>query len=133
MTNLHNTKNQEQKATLIVGSILLVVAAWNVWQERSMVYWLTGTTSVILILAGLFSRTGSRKFFYLWMRLGNTLGYINSRILLSVVYFLIITPYGITLRLFGRDSMRRRKARKKSYWIPRSRKNQTRQQFERLF
>ena len=133
MTKLHNNKHQEQRVIFIAGSILLAVAAWNMWQERSVVYWLTGATSVILILTGLFSRTGSHKFFCLWMRLENILGYINSRILLSVVYFLIITPYGVTLRLFGRDSMHRRRASKKSYWISRLRKNQTRQQFERLF
>ena len=110
-----------------------MITAWNVWQECSVVYWPTGAASVTLLLTGLFSATGSHKFHRLWIRLAHMLGYINSRILLSVIYFLVITPYGLILRLSGRDTMNRRGAAKKSYWIPRSKTRQTRQQFERLF
>lgn len=133
LTKLPNDKQREQKLTFIIGAILLMIATWNVWQERSVVYWPTGVVSVTLLLIGLFSATGSHKFYHLWMRLAHMLGYINSRILLSLIYFLVVTPYGLILRLFGRDMMNRRGTGRKSYWIPRSKTCQTRQQFERLF
>ncbi len=44
-----------------------------------------------------------------WMRLGLILGAINSRIILTVVYYVIVFPYGLTLRLFGNDPLARKK------------------------
>ena len=43
-----------------------------------------------------------------WTRLGLVLGSINSRIMLTVIFFLVIVPMGIALRLCGRDPMARR-------------------------
>jgi hypothetical protein len=42
-----------------------------------------------------------------WMALGHVLGWINTRILLGAVFFLVVTPIGAVARLFGRDPMRR--------------------------
>ena len=41
------------------------------------------------------------------MVVGETLGWINTRILLSLVFYGIVTPMGIIIRHFGRDPMRR--------------------------
>ena len=43
-----------------------------------------------------------------WMAVGHVLGWINTRILLGAVFFLVVTPIGWVARLFGRDPMRRR-------------------------
>ncbi|HQU15018.1 MAG: hypothetical protein B7Z66_13890 [Chromatiales bacterium 21-64-14] len=43
-----------------------------------------------------------------WMYFSAVLGWINTRILLSVVFYLILTPAGALARLLGRDSMQRR-------------------------
>lgn len=44
----------------------------------------------------------------LWMGLAVVLGWINTRILLSVVFYLVVTPVGLAMRLFGRDPLNRR-------------------------
>ena len=98
-----------------------------------MVYWPAGAAGLALLLTGLLSASGSHKFHRLWMRLAHVLGYVNSRILLSAIYFLVMTPYGLVLRVLGRDTMNRREASRKSYWIPKSKTRQSREQFERLF
>jgi saxitoxin biosynthesis operon SxtJ-like protein len=55
-----------------------------------------------------------------WMALGHALGWINSRILLSLVFYLVVTPMGFVMRLFGRDPMNRKLDRDAtSYRIPR--------------
>jgi hypothetical protein len=75
----------------------------------------------------------ARRFHIIWMRLAVALGYINSRVLLSLMFYLVFTPYGLLMRLFGRDPLRRRGARRESYWISRKVTRQTKEQFERLF
>jgi len=44
----------------------------------------------------------------LWIKIGNVLGFINSRIILGIMFFLLIFPIGLILKLFGKDSMNRK-------------------------
>ena len=67
------------------------------------------------------------------MAFAGVLGYINSRILLSLMFYLVIAPYGYVMRFFGRDILHRRGPRQDSYWIRRAKTRQPREQYERLF
>ena len=49
-----------------------------------------------------------RPFYHWWMKLAHILGWINTRILLSLVFFLILLPVALILRLLGKDPMRRK-------------------------
>ncbi len=44
----------------------------------------------------------------LWIKIGEVLGFINSRIILGIMFFLLILPIGLVLKLFGKDSMHRK-------------------------
>lgn len=44
----------------------------------------------------------------IWLKIGNVLGWINSRIILGIMFFLLIFPIGLLLKLFGKDSMDRK-------------------------
>ncbi len=48
-----------------------------------------------------------RKVYSLWMAFGQGAGWVNTRIILGLVFFLVFTPVGLAMRLFGRDPMRR--------------------------
>jgi len=41
------------------------------------------------------------------MKVGHVLGSINTRIILGIIYYLLITPMGLVMRLMGKDSMHR--------------------------
>ena len=54
-----------------------------------------------------------------WMAAGHFLGFVNTRIILFLIYYLVFTPVGVAKRMFGYDPMRRRFDRKlESYRIP---------------
>ena len=56
----------------------------------------------------------------LWMRLGLLLNKIVSPILLGIIFYLVVTPMGLMLRLTGKDLLRlKRQPEAESYWIPR--------------
>ena len=44
----------------------------------------------------------------IWLKIGNVLGWINSRIILGIMFFALIFPIGLLLKLFGKDSMDRK-------------------------
>jgi hypothetical protein len=67
------------------------------------------------------------------MKVAVALGHVNSRVLLTLMYYLVFTPYGLLSRLFGRDPLRRRGPALESYWVERKQTRQAKEQFERLF
>ena len=127
------TDAQARKTALLVGGVLLVIAAWNFYRGRMTVVVVFAGVGALLLVAGLFVRAAARAFHNAWMRLASALGYVNSRVILTLMYYLVFTPYGFVMRLAGRDPLRRRAEAGESYWIERKRTRQTREQFERLF
>lgn len=124
---------QARKSALVVAAVLLLIAAWNLYRGRTTVVVIFGSISAALIIAGLFVPVAARAFHKAWMKFAVALGHVNSRVLLTLMYYLVFTPYGLISRLFGRDPLKRRGASGESYWTERKRTRQEREQFERLF
>ena len=133
MTRPISEQVQARKSALSVGVIFLLMALWNAWRGRPEIWMPAGTVGIFLLFMGQFWKTGALHFHRGWMRFALALGYVNSRILLSAMFYLIFTPFGIGSRLIGRNPLRRRGPKLPSYWIPRVRPRQAQAQFERLF
>lgn len=43
----------------------------------------------------------------IWMAIGNVLGWINTRIILGLIFFVVLTPIALLKRIFGEDAMKR--------------------------
>ncbi len=127
------TDAQARKTALLVACVLSLIAAWNFYRGRAGVAAVLGGVALLLLLAGLFVPAAARRFHVFWMRVAVVLGHVNSRVLLSLMYYLVMTPYGIVSRLAGRDPLRRRSPGGESYWVERKRTRQAKEQFERLF
>ena len=127
------TNAQARKSALLVAAVLLGIAAWNLYRGRTTVVIIFASIGAALIIAGLLVPPAARAFHTAWMRFAVLLGHINSRVLLTLMYYLVVTPYGVVTRLVGRDPLRRRGAKAESYWVERKATRQTPEQFERLF
>ena len=127
------TNAQARKSALAVAAVLLAVAAWNLYRGRPTVVIIFGAIGATLLVVGLLIPPAARAFHTAWMRFAAVLGHVNSRVLLTLFYYLVVTPYGVVTRLVGRDPLRRRGAAQESYWVERKATRQTREQFERLF
>lgn len=124
---------QARKTAWIVALVLGLLSLWNVYRGRNLTAIILGSPAVILVLIGLFVPVAARGFHRGWMGFAGALGYVNSRILLTILYYGLLTPYGFVSRVFGRDPLTRRGANQDTYWIKREKTRQTPQQFERLF
>ena len=92
---------------LLVGGVWGVIALWPmVFRHEPPRLWALGLMAALVGL-GLVAPAALRHPYRGWMALGHALGYVNSRILLSLVFYLVVTPMGFVMRLFGRDPMRR--------------------------
>ncbi len=63
---------------------------------------------IVLVVPALIAPQALRQVFAAWTAAGRILGWINSRLVLTIVFYAIITPVGVVMRLCGRDMMRRR-------------------------
>jgi hypothetical protein len=64
--------------------------------------------AVVLSLTALVLPSVLRPFHRVWMTIGEGLGWVNSRIILGIVYYVLILPTGAIRRLSGKDPMRRK-------------------------
>jgi len=62
----------------------------------------------VLILWGLLAPTTLKPVYVGWMKFGNVMNWINTRIILGILFYGIFLPIGVVMRLFGKDSMHRK-------------------------
>jgi hypothetical protein len=92
---------------MIVGGIFGVIALWPaVIRGGSVRPWVLGLGAA-LILPALVAPRILGPAHRAWMALGAALGWVNTRLVLGVIFFGVITPMGLALRLAGRDPMQR--------------------------
>lgn len=64
--------------------------------------------AALFVVWGILWPAGLNPVYRLWMRFGLAVGWVNSRIILGVVFYLLFTPIGLAMRLAGNDPMRRK-------------------------
>lgn len=74
-----------------------------------------------------------KAFYKAWMKFAHALGWVNTRIILSLVYFIIFTPMALFFRVIGKDPMERRLETVSSYWIKREPTEFRREDYRRQF
>lgn len=71
--------------------------------------------SCVFFILGIFLPSFLKLAYIVWMRLALILGWVNTRIILIVIFFLIFTPIGLIMRIFKLDLLGRDK-RERTYW-----------------
>lgn len=123
----------DRKFGLVFAALFLALAAYAYWKALSS----AGTALIVLAAAFAAAAWAAPRLLaplnVLWFRFGIFLGKIVSPIVLSVMFFAVITPVAIVARLFGRDELGLRKREVASYWIERDEKDTTPESFKNQF
>jgi hypothetical protein len=101
------TRRQLRDFGLLVGGIFGVIGLWPLlWRQESPRLWAL-TLAVVLILPALVAPRILTPAYRAWMKLAEVLAWVNTRIVLGVVFYGVVTPIALVMRLAGRDPMRR--------------------------
>ena len=101
------TNKQLRSFGLTVGGIFALIGFWPlIFRGEGLRLWAVVLAVCLLVPAVVFPR--SLVWVHKgWMAVGHVLGWINTRIILGVVFYVIVTPIGIIRRWLGKDPMGR--------------------------
>ena len=96
----------ERSFGMTVGTAAMAFGAWIAWRGNPPSGWSLFGVGVLLLAAGVTVPAALRLPNRLWWQLAGVLGWINTRVLLTAFFVLVLVPVGITMRLFGRNPLR---------------------------
>jgi hypothetical protein len=106
----------ERSFGLSVGPASLVFAALLYWRAHPRGAVVAAAIGALLLLGGLLAPAALRLPNRIWWRFAQALGWFNSRVLLTLMFFLVFAPAGLLMRLFGKNPLR--PAGRTSNWVP---------------
>ncbi len=113
----HNENNKSFGILFFI--VFLLIAIWPVIESGSIRFWSIAISLIFLILGIINSKilTPLKKG---WVKFGEILGKVIAPVVMGFVYFIIITPIGLLMRLLGKDLLNIKYNKNKSYWIKRT-------------
>ncbi len=104
--------NPEKSFGISVGIVLLLIAGFLVWRERLATAQIMGGIGAVLLVLGLVQPRLLKWPSAVWWRFAMILGYVNARIILTVIFTIVFSPLGLLWRIIGNDPL----ARKRRNW-----------------
>ena len=97
----------------------LIVGTYPIFFQGELRIW-SLIVSIIFLLLGIINSRFLSPLNLLWFKFGMLLGRIVSPIVMGLVFFLVVTPTGLIMRILNKDLLRLKKKNIKTYWIERS-------------
>ena len=101
---------------LVFFIFFLIIAIYPLINSESIRLWALMLSLIFLIL-GLFNSPILLPLNLIWFRFGIFLGKIVSPFVMGVIFFLVVTPTGLIMRLLGKDLLNLKFNDNESYWI----------------
>ena len=130
--NIKTSNKDIRSFGITIGIILFIISAILFYYDKS-------SYEVIAYIGGGFISLGIiapiilKPIYILWMTFAVILGWVMTRVILSLVFYLIITPISLITRLLGEDFLKLKKIDSKSYWNPRDSNYENNQDYEKQF
>ena len=104
-----STAQRERQFGLSVGTVVVLIAVYSWWSGRAASAQALGAVGAVLIALGYLRPQLLKYPSAAWWTLAGVLGYINARVILSLIFALLLVPLGLLWRLIGRDPLARRR------------------------
>ena len=117
--NIRSRKTELRKFGVTLGIFFALIAGLFLWRNKPHYIYLFGLSAFFLFF-GLFLPIVLKPIQKIWMAFALIIGSIMTRVILSVLFYLVITPIGLLSRLSGKNFLDIKLDKSQnSYWIPR--------------
>ena len=132
LNSIKSGKKDLKNFGFAIGFILLIIGLFLFVRGKDLFVYFFSIGSVLIILGGI-APLILKPFYKIWMIFAVIIGWIMTRIILSVLFFSIITTIGIFTRLIGKDFLNLRSKNNESYWNIRNKEYELNQDYEKQF
>lgn len=134
MTEFRTSAAELRRFGLTVGAAFAAIGAYWIWREKfphvSVAFVATGA---ILLVAAAFAPRSLAIPQRAWMVFGERVSAVMTRVILFILFYAVVTPIGIILRLTGRDLLGRRHDRQPTYWTDYSSRQRDRRHYDKMY
>ena len=131
--HIKETKKDLRKFGLTVGSVLVLIAVVLFYFEKSSSVYFAVIGAVLILTAVIYPKI-LKLLNKIWMGLAIILGFVMSRVIIAILFYLVLTPIGLLAKLFGKKFMDLKYNKSaESYWEKRSIKEKKQLDYERQF
>ena len=102
--------------------VFLIISLWPILNEENIRLW-SILISLIFLFLGIINSKILTPLNKAWIRFGLLLGNIISPIVMAIIFFGVVTPTGVVLKLFKKDILKLKKNNNSSYWINKDNSN----------
>ena len=132
LNSIKSSRKDLKNFGFTIGFILLIIGVFLFVREKGLFVYLFSIGSILIILGGIVPVL-LRPFYKVWMTFAVIIGWIMTRIILSILFFSIITIIGLFTRLLGKDFLNLNSKNNKSYWNIRNKEYELNQDYEKQF
>ena len=132
LNSIKSSRKDLKNFGFIIGFILLIIGVFLFVREKdSFVYFFS--IGSILIGLGIITPLILKPIYKIWMIFAVIIGWVMTRVILSVLFYLIISTIGIFTRLIGKDFLNLKSKNNESYWNIRNKEYELNQDYEKQF
>ncbi len=107
---------------IVFSIVFLIISLWPLLSQNEIRIW-SLIISVIFFILGIFNSKLLLPLNKIWFKFGMFLGNFIAPIVMGIVFFLVVTPTALIMRLLGKDLLNLKKNNKNSYWIEKDNSN----------
>ena len=111
-------KSSNRSFGIIFFIVFLLISVWPIIDGQTLRVW-SLIISLLFLFLGILNSKILTPFNLAWIKLGEILGRFIAPIVMAVIYFLILTPIGLFMRIIGKDLLNMKFSQNSSYWIKR--------------
>ena len=131
--NIKSEKSDLRNFGITLGLILLVISGFLFWKEKET-FQIFLAIGIILFFTAIAIQVVLKPVYWIWMIFAIILGWFMTRLILSLLFYIIFTSIGLTSRLFGKQFLELRWDKsKESYWNYKIKKKYKKSDYERQF
>ena len=107
---------------IVFSIVFLIIALWPFLKQNDLRLWSLSISGIFLVL-GLFNSKLLSPLNKIWFKFGMFLGSFIAPIVMGIVFFLVVTPTGLIMKLLRKDLLNLKKNKKETYWLDKDNSN----------
>ena len=107
---------------IVFSIVFLIIAIWPILNQNEIRIW-SIIISLIFLILGLINSKFLSPLNKVWFKFGLILGSLIAPIVMGIVFFLVVTPTGLIMKVLGKDLLGLKRNKNNTYWLEKDNSN----------